>query len=178
MSKGESNISIGAAELVEPSEELKSELLAMAEEYRAAGDGRYDEVLEDADAYMRSVERYARGVGLPPGHVSSHTFFLVHRGRVVGRSSLRHRLTPALELEGGHIGYDIRPSARQRGYGTRILALTLERARGLGLKRVLLTCDTDNTASARIIETNGGRLSGHAVSQRAGRPISQYWIEL
>ncbi|HEV2801543.1 MAG TPA: GNAT family N-acetyltransferase [Pyrinomonadaceae bacterium] len=171
-------MNIDEAVLVEASEEFQTELLAMAEEYAAIGDERYREVLEDISAYLRSVERYARGVALPPGHVPSNTFFLVHHGKVVGRSSLRHRLSPSLELEGGHIGYDIQPSARQRGYGTRILALTLERARALGLKRALLTCNTDNTASARIIEKNGGRLSGHAVSQMTGKPISQYWIEL
>jgi len=91
---------------------------------------------------------------------------------------LRHQLTPALEHEGGHIGYDIRPSARRRGFGTLILALTLERARILGLARALLTCDTDNTASARIIERNGGALAARVVSNRTGKLISQYWIEL
>lgn len=171
-------MNIDEAVLVELSGELKPEIVAMAEEYRASGDERYGEVLEDFSAYLRSVERYARGVNLPPGHVPSDAFFLVHRGRVVGRSGLRHRLTPALELEGGHIGYDIRPSARRRGYGKRILALTLERAKMIGLERVLLTCDTDNVASARIIESNGGRFSGHAVSERTGKQISQYWIEL
>ena len=166
------------AQLVEPSEELKRELLAMAEEYAAAGEERYREVIEDFDGYLRGLARYRAGVNLPPGRVPSSSFFLVHRGRVVGHSALRHQLTPALEHEGGHIGYDIRPSARRRGYGTLILALTLERARSLGLARALLTCDTDNTASARIIERNGGALVARVVSNRSGKLISQYWIEL
>ena len=171
-------MNINEARLVEPSEELKPELLAMAEECAAAGDERFREVIENFSGYMRGLERYEKGIDLPPGDVRNSTFFLVHGERVVGHSALRHQLNPALELEGGHIGYTIRPAARRRGYGTLILALTLERARSLGLERALLTCDTDNTASARIIETNGGRLSGQAVSQRSGKLISQYWIEL
>lgn len=166
------------ARLVEPSYELRSELLAMAEEYAAAGDERYREVIEDFAGYMRGLARYAAGVDLPEGHVPNSTFFLVHEGKIVGRSALRHQLTPTLEHEGGHIGYDIRPNARRRGYGTLILALTLESARSLGLARALLTCDTDNTASARIIEVNGGALAARVVSNRTGKLISQYWIEL
>ena len=169
---------IHEAKLIGLTEELYPELMAMAEEYCTGGDERFREVIEDFPSYMRQVAFYAAGVNLPPGHVRSDTFFLMHGGKIVGRSALRHQLTPALEHEGGHIGYDIRPSARRRGYGTLILARSLEKAGGLGLERALLTCDTDNIASARIIEKNGGVLAGRAVSQRSGKLISQYWIEL
>ena len=106
-------------------------------------------------------------------------FWLVRGGTaIVGTSQLRHTLTPDLEHEGGHIGYNIRPSQRRKGYGTRLLGLLLGKARGLGLQRVLLTCDTDNVASARIIEKNGGRLDSDGISGKSGKPISRYWIEL
>ncbi|MEW5867934.1 MAG: GNAT family N-acetyltransferase [Chloroflexota bacterium] len=84
----------------------------------------------------------------------------------------------ALDLEGRHIGYAIRPVRWRRGYGTHILALTLEKARERGLRRVLVTCDKENTASARIIEKNGGRLAGEALAERSGKPVLRYWIEL
>jgi predicted acetyltransferase len=42
----------------------------------------------------------------------------------------------------------------------------------------MVTCDTDNIASARIIEKNGGLLSGHSTSPRSGKSVSQYWINL
>ncbi|MFJ4905083.1 GNAT family N-acetyltransferase [Streptomyces sp. NPDC093249] len=58
----------------------------------------------------------------------------------------------------GHIGYSVRPSARRRGVATRALAALLPRARALGLDRTLLTCEEDNTGSARTIERNGGVL--------------------
>src|SRR5919199_3108150 len=164
--------------LIEPAEELRAEFLAMAEEYFAAGEDRYKAALEDYSAYIGGILDGARGVNLPPGRVPYTTFWLSSGHRLIGRSSIRHRLTPDLAYEGGHIGYDIRPSERRRGYGTLILRLTLEEARGLGLSRVLLTCDTGNVASARIIEKNGGQLQDQAVSQRSGELITRYWIEL
>lgn len=54
----------------------------------------------------------------------------------------------------------------------------LEKARDHELARVLVTCDSDNIASARIIEKNGGKLHGQSVSVKSGKPVSQYWIEL
>ena len=167
-----------AATLIEPTEELWPEFFAMAEEYFASGDARYQPALEDFPAYLRTLLDGARGVGLPPGRVPYSTFWLTSGRHLIGRSSLRHRLTRELEDEGGHVGYDIRPSERRKGYGTAILTLTLAEARKAGLSRALLTCDTDNVASARIIEKNGGRLQGRAVSKRSGKLISRYWIEL
>ncbi len=47
---------------------------------------------------------------------------MVYDEPIIGCSRLRYWLTPALEQEGGHIGYDIRP----RAYEKRILALAMK----------------------------------------------------
>lgn len=171
-------MSTHAATLIEPTEELWPEFFAMAEEYFVSGDTRYQPALEDFPAYLRRLLDGARGVALPPGRAPYSTFWLTSGRHLIGRSSIRHYLTPELEDEGGHVGYDIRPSERRKGYGTVILSLTLAEARKLGLNRALLTCDTDNVASAKIIEKNGGRLQDQAVSKSSGKLISRYWIEL
>jgi predicted acetyltransferase len=80
------------------------------------------------------------------------------------------RLTPELREYGGHIGYDIRPTERGRGHATALLAAALRVAGGWGLSEALLTCASDNHASRRVIENNGGVL--HDVSP-AGR--LRYW---
>ena len=164
--------------LIAPTEELREEFLTMAMEYSSAGEDRYESAMVDFKAYLGSLFDGARSIGLPRGLVPFSTFWLATGRRLIGRSVIRHHLTPDLEDEGGHIGYDIRPSERRKGYGTLILRLTLEEARRLELKRALLTCDTDNVGSAKIIEKNGGRLAGQGVSKRSGKLISRYWIEL
>ncbi len=164
--------------LIEPTEEWKTEFLAMAQELQAAGDERYKSALENFPVYLEQVLDCARGIKLNTDRVPENEFWLVDDGKVVARSKLRHRLNPALEDEGGHIGYGVRPSERQKGYGTLILKLTLEKAKDLGLDKVLLTCDTDNIASAKIIEKNGGKLAEQAVSNKNSKQISRYWIEI
>ncbi len=95
----------------------------------------------------------------------------------VGRVNLRHDLTPELRLWGGHIGYEVRPSARRRGVGRALLRGALPHARALGLTRVLLTCDDTNLASIRIIEGEGGVLEDITPGPQ-GERRRRYWIAL
>lgn len=168
--------------LVEPSLELKTEFLDFAREVKREGRSQQemiDDALVDFAGYVRRRLEWSRGRRLPAGWVPSSEYWLCgDDGTVLGFGSLRHSLNSALERFGGHIGYYIRPTARQKGYGAAILQQMLEKARRLGLKRVLITCDDDNLASARIIEKNGGILRD--TIQNAGHdvPTRRYWIDL
>jgi predicted acetyltransferase len=116
---------------------------------------------------------------MPEGYVPQTTFWLVTNGdRVIGEIRLRHKLTPALEQVGGHIGYAIRPSERGRGYATKMLRLVLKEAKKMGLKRVLLTCDPGNVASARVMLKNGAFQGIDSTDSQTGKPHSRYWIRL
>lgn len=106
----------------------------------------------------------------PEGFVPATTLWWVSCGEYLGRLAIRHRLTPRLLNVGGHIGYDVRPSARRRGHATAMLASALPVARGLGIDRVLVTCDVGNTGSRKVIEANGGVLE----DQRGD--ILRYWV--
>jgi predicted acetyltransferase len=76
----------------------------------------------------------------------------------LGTVLIRHRLTPALELAGGHIGYHVVPGHRRRGHATQMLAQTKLVCLELGLSEILVTCAEDNLGSRRVIEANGGAL--------------------
>lgn len=166
--------------LIKPSNEHKLEFLEMMADYQQAGESYSQHQLAQQDfaAYLTQVRNDAQGIGLPAGYAPMTAFWLVKNDVILGESRLRHYLTPTLEIEGGHIGYSIRPSQRLKGYGTLILALTLEQAKEVALRRIRITCDTDNLASVRVIEKNGGLLSGYAISSRTGKRISQYWLDL
>ena len=73
-----------------------------------------------------------------------------------GLFRVRHYLNDALRSGGGHIGYGIRDQYRGRGYATKGLALTIEKARDLVAEDELyLSVHKDNPASLRVQEKNG-----------------------
>jgi predicted acetyltransferase len=164
--------------LIELTADMKDKFLEMAEDYRRAGEDRYQAAFDDFDAFFERIELYRTGENLPEGHVRSNYFVLLDDEKLVGSGSLRYELNAGLTVYGGHIGYAVRPSDRQKGYGTLILRLLLEKARLLGLEKVFLTCDSDNVASAKIIEKGGGRLENQIFYEPTGKLISQYWIDL
>ena len=108
-----------------------------------------------ADALRRDAqEETAR----PEGWVPGTTWWWVEGNEYLGRIALRHRLTQWLRDVGGHIGYDVRPSARRLGHATAMLRAVLPEAYAMGIDPALLTCDVDNVGSRRTIEANGGVL--------------------
>ena len=119
----------------------------------------------------------AEGKYLPEGYVPNTYFWLVDGERFIGWLDIRHSLTEHLREIGGHIGYAIRPSERGKGYGNKILELALPKAQELGIKDVRITCDADNTPSAKIIEKNGGVFENIKTTSD-GVPKRRYWINL
>jgi predicted acetyltransferase len=161
---------------VTPSEAWQRAFQEMANEYQAARDPRYKLALADFPTYLARIAE-GRKEEQPLGRVPGAEYWLEASGRILGCARLRFRLTPALEHEGGHVGYDVRPSARRQGYGTRLLALALVELAERGIRHVRVTCDDDNVGSLKIIERNGGALSGRAISASSGKWIRQYWID-
>jgi predicted acetyltransferase len=92
----------------------------------------------------------------PAGYVPSTHLWWVEGDEFLGRVDIRHRLTPSLRDDGGHVGYHVVPPHRRRGHATAMLAASLPVAAALEIDCLLLTCDTDNIASRKVIETNGG----------------------
>ena len=113
------------------------------------------------------------------GFVPSSTFLAVHAltGKLVGMIDIRHRLNGHLLFTGGHIGYSVRKSERQKGYAKEMLRQALLLCREeYKLPRCLVTCDSDNIASSRTIEANGGVLENTVAD--GARMVKRYWIDL
>lgn len=173
-------------QLVLPSIQYKDSFIQAVKEYQAdKADDRLDvlslnvdDLEKDFDSYVSKVLSNAEGKNLLAGYVPQSTFWLIDGKEFIGRVSIRHILTDHLLREGGHIGYDVRPSMRQKGYGKNLLDLALPRAKALGIKKALVTCNENNLGSKKIIEANGGVFE-NSVSMGEGKPRKlRYWITI
>lgn len=110
------------------------------------------------------------------GFVAQTSYWLIVDEQYAGTIDIRHHLTPALRKFGGHIGYQIRPSFRKKGYGTLQLKLCLPLVWKMGIEEALITCDDNNIGSQKIIETNGGILQDKVDNGRSSL-TRRYWID-
>ncbi|RDW21270.1 GNAT family N-acetyltransferase [Oceanobacillus chungangensis] len=127
------------------------------------------------EAYLEELEMRQQGI---ENWVPNSNYFLIdNRNRIVAMVNIRHRLNDYLQNIGGHIGYGVRPSERQKGYATLMLAQALKKCKEQELKRVLVTCDDDNICSAKVILKNGG-IEDEPFRDEDGSVIRRFWIEL
>lgn len=100
--------------------------------------------------------------------------WIIEDGQVLGGIALRHESNPLVQRD-GHIGYGIRPSARQRGLATWALTRVVEKAQSLGMEQLLPVCEVGNVGSANVIERRGGILEDGC--DTAHSAVWRFWIK-
>lgn len=172
----------GCLELFCPDERWAEAVWNYKNEFEQQGDhldGTADlGAAESFSSWLMALQADTSPDTVRPGRVPADTFLAVRRsdGRLVGMTNIRHTLNDYLFRFGGHIGYSVRPGERRKGYAKEILRLALNWCQELGLERVLVTCDSENKASARTIQANGGVLENRV--PEGGRLTERYWIEV
>lgn len=162
--------------------DYESEYLSFYQEWKESGEVMVPWVISmdpsNFQEMIKSLLDSEKEENIPENWVPASTYWLVDENKkVIGAVNIRHRLTKRLLDRGGHIGYGIRPSERRKGYATKLLSLSLQKTRELGLEKVLVTCDEHNIASEKTILNNGGVPDTNFIEED-GNVIKRFWIEL
>ncbi len=162
-----------------PTEKNREDVLSFYNEIEAGGGacigiGNY----RNFDLWLTGMENRHKGENLPEGYVRENFYLCYDENTLVGVFSLKFELTDFLLNFGGHIGYAVRPSERNRGLATQMLEQGLALAKQFGFERVLCVCDEDNYASEKVIIKNGGVLENELYDADEKVVVRRYWIEL
>ena len=165
--------------LIVPNEEYLRSYKEAYDEYVENGVSTYFFTDTSACDIFEKFDRYRNERDLPPDRVGSDSYWLVddEKAYFIGEITIRHRLNDALLQRGGHIGYGIRYSEWNRGFGTKMLEMALEKAKEMRISPVLITCNDDNIASAKVMEKNGFTLRDKITVCRDGKELltRRYW---
>lgn len=144
------------------------------------GSGALDRYLIEStyEAWLEKVVADMDIANIEKPRVPALTYFYVREedDKIIGMVNIRLALNDFLREEGGHIGYSIRPTERQRHYATNMLKEALKVCDTIGMKEVLATCDKINLASAGVIRNCGGELDAEFYSETYKETIQRYVI--
>ena len=138
---------------------------------------------ENPVEWIKYCRLYEKQNTIPiPGHVLSDQFMLVNENeyKLLGLINVRRYLDGNNYLieYGGHIGYSIRPSERRKGYAKKMLTLSLNKCRDIGLEKILITCNANNEASRRTILALGGAFERTTYLESENTNMERFWIDL
>lgn len=134
--------------------------------------------IESFEEWIQTLKDNSNISTVREGFVPSSTYMAIRESdnRIIGMIDIRHFLNNYLEKFGGHIGYSVRKSERQKGYAKKMLELALEKCKELNINRVLVTCSKDNIPSMKTILSQGGVLENEILEGE--RITCRYWIDL
>jgi predicted acetyltransferase len=155
---------MGNIRLVEISEKDKSNvdiyrmLQAIEKEENGFGNDAFGLSFGEFGSYIEDRNKDKDEKTVKPGFAPQTIYWLYDDEKVIGICKMRHHLNDKYRIDCGHIGYAIRKENRNQGYGNKILNLTLKEYKKMGVIEILIVCEPTNTASRKIIESNGGKL--------------------
>ena len=168
--------------LVKPDLSYADEIIKYKEESLAespiingsAGLDRFSSI----EIWLEELKKRSCEDTVPEGLVPSSTYLGVREkdNYIVGMIDIRHYLNEYLTQVGGHIGYGVRKTERNKGYAKQMLKLALEKCKELKIKKVLITCDEDNIASEKVILSANAKLED--IRNVDGENKKRFWIDL
>ena len=128
--------------------------------------------------WLEELKKRSSEATVPEGLVPSSTYLGVREkdNYIVGMIDIRHYLNEYLTQVGGHIGYGVRKTERNKGYAKQMLKLALEKCKELKIKKVLITCDEDNIASEKVILSANAKFED--IRNIDGENKKRFWIDL
>lgn len=168
--------------LVKPDLSYADEIIKYKEESLAespiingsAGLDRFSSI----EVWLEELKKRSCEDTVPKGLVPSSTYLAVREkdNYIVGMIDIRHYLNEYLTQVGGHIGYGVRKTERNKGYAKQMLKLALEKCKELKIKKVLITCDEDNIASEKVILSANAKFED--IRNVDGENKKRFWIDL
>lgn len=174
---------MSASKLIRPTADYKDDYLEALAEYHA--EGRY--LHQNIGLLSADFDDFIEGLRADKGYphqpyqdwvepVPETIVWLVKDDQYIGTVDIRHRLNWHLEKWGGHVHFNIRPSMRGKGFGTKILKKAIPIINYLGIEKALITIKPEDDAAIRIVESCGAEFEDETTATDKFPAMRRYWL--
>lgn len=168
--------------LIKPTVEYAEQIAEYRKEFLEAGDSMDGtgplRRIDDPSEYIKFCMDCENPATAPENFVAATQFLFIRSfdNRLVGMIQVRHYFNDFLERFGGHIGYSVRPTERQKGYAKKMLKEALPFCKEIGIEKVLITCIDGNVGSEKTILANGGVYESTVYEPNDNVHLKRFWI--
>ena len=171
--------------LIKPTIDYKEQILESVQEFFDNNSSLYwvwwlKRFLDNYEWWLQNLKNNENKDTVETWRVIAKQFILVREcdDRLLWFINTRLELNDGLLVHWWHIWYAVRPSERMKNYATAQLFSVLDIYDGIGVDKVLLTCDKTNIWSAKTIQKCGWILENEIIDPEDWELIQRYRIDV
>ena len=126
---------------------------------------KYESALNEPKTYLQILIADAE---------NTSTHFCIQDGEVLGAIRYRYHTSTYIENVIGHVGYETKPTARGKGVAKFMLSWIQE---NVLQSSIIITCEADNSASKRVIESCGAKYINQIYSPEKNNEVKRFKLE-
>jgi len=138
-----------------------------------SGLNKYQTAALDAKSYLENIIAHEQGKNLPSNTPATASYFCLINDEVVGTIRYRRGNSDFIQQVIGHTGYDTKPSARGQGVAKFMLSWLQEQ---ILTEHIIVTCEHDNFASKKVIESCGGQFLNQIYSSEKSAKVLRFQL--
>jgi predicted acetyltransferase len=123
---------------------------------------KYTLALNDPESYLQNLITDAE---------NTSTYLCIQNDVVLGAIRYRHHTNRYIENVIGHVGYETKPSARGKGVAKFMLLWLQE---NVLTDNLIITCEVDNIASQKVIESCGAQYINQIYSPEKNSDVKRF----
>ena len=126
--------------------------------------------------WLNNIINLNLGSNLKTGITPQSTFFMFSGTRIVGYLTIKRKIIDSKTV--GQLYFNIRPSDRKKGYGTKLLTAALKKCKDIQMSQVIISCPDESLGAIKLIERHGGKLAETKFLKGTDIKMRIYLIEL
>jgi len=134
---------------------------------------KYSVAREKPKVYLEKVIAAAHEDNLKEQLPPTSTYFCIKNEEVLGAIRYRHGTNTFIERVIGQTGYETKPSARGKGVARFMLSWL---QKNILTKDIIITCEADNIASQKVIESCGAQYLNQIFSNEKNSYVSRFQL--